>query len=118
MTAGVQPNCETVDPPRPGLGGHQAWDIPQPAVAIKSDALNAADSVLVALSTSVITDAPLYRLTIAPTPENGLKTVSQGMVDQVLAYPRAKCGPVMEHLTTAEILVLNTMLSVMIGLAG
>lgn len=39
----------------------------RPAVVVQSDALNAADSVLVALFTSVITDAPLYRLTIAPT---------------------------------------------------
>ena len=28
MTAGVKPNRETVDPPRPGLGGHQARGIP------------------------------------------------------------------------------------------
>ena len=91
---------------------------PRPAVVVQSDALNAADSVLVALFTSVITEAPLYRLTIAPAPANGLKSVSQVMVDKVLAYPRAKCGPVMGHLSAAEILVLNTMLSVMIGLAG
>ncbi len=91
---------------------------PRPAVVVQSDALNAADSVLVALFTSVITDAPLYRLTVAPTPINGLKSVSQVMVNKVLAYPRAKCGPVMGQLSAAEILVLNTMLSVMIGLAG
>ena len=91
---------------------------PCPAVVIQSDALNAADSVLVALFTIVITEAPLYRRTILPTPTNGLKSVSQVMVDKVLAYPRVKCGPVMGHLTAAEILVLNAMLSVMIGLAG
>ena len=43
------------------------YDKPRPAVVVQSDGLNAADSVLVALFTSVITDAPLYRLTIAPT---------------------------------------------------
>ena len=91
---------------------------PRPAVVVQSDALNTADGVLVALFTSVITDAPLYRLTIAPTPINGLESVSQVMVDKILAYPRAECGPVMGQLSAAEILVLNTMLSVMIGLAG
>jgi mRNA interferase MazF len=39
------------------------------------------------------------------------------MIDKVLAYPRAKCGPVIGHLSGGEVLVLNTMLSSMIGLA-
>ncbi len=90
---------------------------PRPAVIVQSDALNAADSVLVALITSAVTDAPLYRLTLEPSPTNGLKAVSQVMVDKVLAYPRAKCGAVIGHLLDADVLLLTTMLSVMIGLA-
>lgn len=90
---------------------------PRPAVVIQSDVLNAADSVLVALLTGTIADAPLYRLTVEPTAANGLKLVSQIMVDKVLAYPRAKCGPVIGHLSGADMLALNNMLSVMIGLA-
>jgi len=90
---------------------------PHPAVVIQSDALDAADSVLVALLTSSIADAPLYRLTLEPTAGNGLKTVSQVMVDKVLAYPRIKCGPVIGHLSSADMVVLNNMLLVMIGLA-
>jgi mRNA interferase MazF len=90
---------------------------PRPAVVVQSDALNAADSVLVALLTSAVTDAPLYRLAIEPAPTNGLKAVSQIMIDKVLAYPRAKCGPVIGRLSGADMLVLNNMLSVMIGLA-
>ena len=90
---------------------------PRPAVVVQSDALNAADSVLVALFTSAVTDARLYRLTVEPAPENGLKAVSQVMVDKVLACPRANCGPVIGHLSGTDRLVLNSMLSVMIGLA-
>jgi mRNA interferase MazF len=90
---------------------------PGPAVVIQSDALDAADSVLVALLTSAIADAPLYRLTLEPTAGNGLKAVSQVMVDKVQAYPRAKCGPVLGRLSPADMLALNTMLLVMIGLA-
>lgn len=90
---------------------------PRPAIVIQSDFLNAADSVLVVLLTSTIADAPLYRLTVEPTAENGLKVVSQVMVDKVMAYPRAKCGPVIGHLSAADMLALNNMLSVMIGLA-
>ncbi len=90
---------------------------PRPAVVIQSDALDAADSVLVALLTSTLADAPLYRLTLEPTAGNGLKTVSQVMVDKVLAYPRAKCGPVIGWLSPQDMLALNNMLLVMIGLA-
>jgi mRNA interferase MazF len=90
---------------------------PRPAVIIQSDSLDAADSVLVALLTSTQTDAPLYRLTLTPTTTNGLKSVSQIMADKILAYPRQKCGPVLGHLSATEIIGVNTMLSVMIGLA-
>jgi mRNA interferase MazF len=90
---------------------------PRPAVVVQSDALDAADSVLVALFTSAISDAPLYRLTVAPSALNGLKAISQVMVDKVLAYPRAKCGDTIGHLSGTDMLVLNSMLTVMIGLA-
>jgi mRNA interferase MazF len=65
---------------------------PRPAVIVQSDALLACG-------------------------EERLKTISQVMIDKVLAYPRAKCGPVIGHLSGGEVLVLNTMLSSMIGLA-
>jgi mRNA interferase MazF len=90
---------------------------PRPAVVVQSDALDAADSVLVALFTGAIADAPLYRVTIEPAATNGLDAVSQVMVDKVLAFRRAKCGPVIGHLSGTEMIVLNNMLSVMIGLA-
>ncbi len=67
---------------------------PQPAVVIQSNALADADSVLIALLTSTLSDAPFYRMTLAPTEANGLKAVSQFMVDKITAFPRAKCGGV------------------------
>jgi mRNA interferase MazF len=77
----------------------------------------AADSVLVALLTSTIRDTPLYRLTVEPTDANGLKASSQVMVDKILAFPRDKCGAVIGHLAREDVLALNAMLSVMIGIA-
>jgi mRNA interferase MazF len=90
---------------------------PRPAVVIQSDALNMAESVLVAIFTSTLSDAPFYRLTVEPTVANGLKVVSQVLVDKILAFPRAKCGPVVGRLAATEMLALNNLLSVMIGLA-
>ena len=110
--AGAVKRGDIVTVPAPGDYGK-----PRPAVVVQSDALDAADSVLVALFTSSVADAPLYRLTVEPAAANGLRAVSQVMVDKVLAYPRAKCGLAIGRLSAADMLVLNTMLSVMIGLA-
>jgi mRNA interferase MazF len=90
---------------------------PRPAVVIQSDTLNMADSVLVALLTSTLSDAPSYRLPLQPASSNGLRAPSQIMIDKILAYPRAKCGPVIGSLSSEAILILNSLLSVMIGLA-
>lgn len=90
---------------------------PRPAVVVQSDALNESESVLVVLFTSTLRDAPFYRITVEPTEKNGLNLISQIMVDKIVACPRAKCGPVIGHLSDPVMLVLNNMLSVMIGLA-
>jgi len=90
---------------------------PRPAVVIQSDWLTATDSVLVALLTSTVADAPLYRLTIEPNDANGLKAPSQVMVDKILALPRAKCGKVIGRINESELIALNHMLSVIIGIA-
>jgi mRNA interferase MazF len=91
---------------------------PRPAVVVQSDALAGADSVLVALCVgSGLIDAPFYRLTVEPRPANGLQKLSQILVDKILAYPRAKCGPVFGRLEPHELLALNSMLLVMLGLA-
>jgi mRNA interferase MazF len=90
---------------------------PRPAVVIQSDWLKENDSILVALVTSTLVDAPFYRLLVQPTETNGLKTPSQVMGDKILAMPRAKCGPVIGSLDKGAVIALNHLLSVIIGLA-
>lgn len=90
---------------------------PRPAVVIQSDWLANTDSVLVALMTSVLADAPIYRLDIEPTLQTGLISRSQVMVEKILAVPREKCGKNIGRLDKPELIALNHMLSVVIGLA-
>lgn len=90
---------------------------PRPAIIAQSDWLNETDSVLVILVTSTLRDAPIFRLTIEPSPENGLKAVSQVMVDKIMAFPRKKCGDVIGRLDRPQLATLNRMLSVVFGLA-
>ena len=90
---------------------------PRPAVVLQSDWLKATDSVLVALLTSVLVDAPLYRLQIEPSDANGLKATSQVTVDKIIAMPREKCGRIVGRIQETALIALNHMLSVVIGLA-
>ncbi len=90
---------------------------PRPAVVIQSDWLSGTDTVLVALMTSAVVEAPIYRLDVAATPENGLKVASQVMVEKILATPRDKCGGRIGRLDEATLIALNHMLSVVIGIA-
>lgn len=64
---------------------------PRPAVIIQGDVLNrTASSTIVALMTSHLQDAPLLRLTIEPTPENGLSLLSQVQINRLLTIRTAK----------------------------
>jgi mRNA interferase MazF len=90
---------------------------PRPAVVIQSDWLGEMDSVLVCLCTSTLRDAPFHRLTVEPTPDNGLQVVSQIMVDKIMAVRRDKCGAPIGRLDDTAMLVLNRMLALGVGLA-
>lgn len=57
---------------------------PRPAVVVQSDLFNPTHaSVTVCPITSYITDAPLFRILITPSPENGLMKPSQIMTDKI-----------------------------------
>ena len=84
---------------------------------VQSDWLIATDSVLVALLTSALVDAPLYRLMIEPSDANSLKAPSQVMIDKIVAIPCKKCGRVIGRLNESERIALNHMLAVVVGIA-
>src|SRR5437868_3134847 len=54
---------------------------PRPALVVQSDLFDEHPSLTIAPVTSTIADAPLFRVTIEPTATNGLRAVSQIMVD-------------------------------------
>jgi mRNA interferase MazF len=90
---------------------------PLPAVVVQSDWLSTNDSVLVALCTSTLVEAPIYRLDLAPSEANGLKARTQVMVDKIVAMPREKCGADLGRLDESEMTAVNHMLAVVIGIA-
>ncbi len=90
---------------------------PRPAVIIQSDLFNATHaSILVCPITSDHLDAPLFRLTLEPTRENGLKHPSQIMVDKILTLRQDRIRKKIGVLDSETIKLLNRALMIFIGL--
>ncbi len=88
---------------------------PRPALVIQSDLFSEHPSVVILPVTSELRDTPLFRVTIAPTEINGLSRPSDVMVDKVQTVARDKIGPVFGRLSQEELLSVNRMLAVFIG---
>ena len=90
---------------------------PRPALVIQSDLFVELSSVTLCLVTSELRDAPIFRITVDPTPENGLRRVSQVQVDKVLTVARERIGDTIGRLDDGTMLKVNRSLAVFIGIA-
>ncbi len=90
---------------------------PRPAVVVQDDHFDT-DSVTVCPFTTDPVDAPLFRLEIEPTPENGLHETSRLMVDKVTTIPRVKLGECVGTLAGTDVLRLNRAIVVFLGVAA
>ena len=90
---------------------------PRPAVVIQSDLFDEHPSVTLLPLTSDLRNTPLFRITIEPSPANGLRQRSQVMVDKVHTVPRAKIGPSLGRLSDDEQIAVNRSLMLFLGLA-
>ena len=91
---------------------------PRPAVIVQTDAFpeNHA-SVVVCQLTSDLVDAPDFRVTIEPKPENGLRSKSQIMADKPVTVRRERIGQKIGHLGSQDMTRLGTALAFVLGLA-
>ncbi len=91
----------------------------RPAAIVQSDYLNDTHAtILLCPFTSELVDAPLIRIPVAPSPENGLRAPSQIMVDKAAPVRREKFGPRIGILDPETLVRLNRSLAVVFGLAG
>ncbi len=88
---------------------------PRPALIIQSDQFNATVTVTVLLVSSTLIDAPLIRLTVEPTPENGLRTSSQVMIDKAITVRREKLGAPFGRLDDDTLVAVNRGLALFLG---
>jgi mRNA interferase MazF len=91
---------------------------PCPAVIVQTDAFpeNHA-SVVVCQLTSELVDAPDFRLTIEPTPENGLRLRSQVMADKPVTVRRERIGQKIGRLNDQDMVRIGIALAFVLGLA-
>jgi mRNA interferase MazF len=90
---------------------------PRPALIIQADAFAGHPSVTVLLLTSVLVDAPLLRLTVAPDSANGLSQPSQVMIDKAMTVRREKIGRTFGRLNVDAMLEVERRLAVFLGIA-
>ncbi len=91
---------------------------PRPVVIVQDDGFDATDSIIVCAFTSDETEAPLFRLPVAPNERNGLRATSRLMVDKITTVPKAKVGARVGRLGDEDIVRLNRAMLVFLGLAA
>ena len=90
---------------------------PWPALVIQSNQFSATATATVLLISATPIDAPLIRLTVEPTPENGLHKPSQVMIDKAMTVRRDKLGAPFGRLADDTMVAVNQGLTLFLGLA-
>ncbi len=90
---------------------------PRPAVIVQDDRFDATASVTVCVFTTDQTEAPLFRLPVAPSNRNGLRSVSRLMVDKLSTVAKERLGERIGRLDDADVVRLNRAILVFLGLA-
>ena len=89
----------------------------RPALVIQADAFADHATVTVLLVSSALVEAPLLRVTIMPTPANGLREASQIMIDKAMTVMRTKIGEAFGRLDADAIVEVERRLAVFLGVA-
>jgi mRNA interferase MazF len=99
-----------------GGGGYAGK--PRPVVILQDDRFDATASITVCAFTTDPTSAPLFRLTVEPSEQNGLKVACRLMVDKITTIPKARLGNQVGRLDDEDIVRLNRAVLVFLGFAG
>ncbi|MBK6616883.1 MAG: type II toxin-antitoxin system PemK/MazF family toxin [Nitrosomonas sp.] len=90
---------------------------PRPALVIQANQFSEHVSATVLLITSTLVAAPLLRVTVQPSAENGLQKPSQIMVDKAMTVKRDKVGPAFGHIDADVLVEVERCLAVFLGIA-
>ncbi len=99
-------------------GGAAYAGKPRPAVIVQENSFDATSSVTVCAFTTDPTEAPLFRLPVMPSEQNGLRAPCSLMVDKLTTVSRSKLGSCVGRLDDQTVVRLNHAILVFLGLAG
>ena len=99
-------------------GGPDYSGKPRPVVIVQDNRFERTASITICAFTSSTTEAPIFRLPIAPSARNGLKLTSSLMVDKITSISRAKLGSRIGRLDDEDVTRLNRAILIFLGLAG
>lgn len=90
---------------------------PRPALVIQANQFGEHSSVTVLPITSTLVAAPLLRVTIQPSVENGLQKPSQVMVDKATTVKRDKVGAAFGSINADALVEVERCLALFLGIA-
>ena len=91
---------------------------PRPSVILQDDRIYTTDSITICPLTSDPAEAPLFRLLVEPSEENGLRSVSRLMVDKISTVAKSKLGVRIGRLAQEDIVRLNRAVVVFLGISS
>ncbi|MGH9201615.1 MAG: type II toxin-antitoxin system PemK/MazF family toxin [Vicinamibacterales bacterium] len=99
-------------------GGPDYAGKPRPAVIIQDDAFAGTASITLCPFTTHMVNAPLIRLSVDPTRQNGLNVASHVMVDKITTVAKSKLKQRVGRLAEEDMIRVNRAVLVFLGLAG
>lgn len=91
-----------------------AYGKPRPALIVQSNLLTDLESVVLCPVTSDLRNA-VFRVTVEPNPANGLRALSQIMVDKLSTLPRTKISEPLGHLDEERMKAVDRALLLVVG---
>ena len=90
---------------------------PRPVVIVQDDRFVHSNSVTVCTLTSDPTDAPLFRVVLSPSPENGLFEACRVMVDKITTVRRERLSRRIGALSAKDMREIDRAILVFLGIA-
>lgn len=91
---------------------------PRPALVVQANAFNDTHASITVLPiTSELLATPLFRITLDPLPANGLRAVSQVMVDKIISIRRERIGRQIGRVDDDTMVRVGRALAVWLGIA-
>jgi mRNA interferase MazF len=90
---------------------------PRPALIIQDHAFLSLDSMTICPITSDPDDLELFRVSLLPSDENGLRQLSHVMADKIITLPKSKLGKRIGVLDADDLRRVETAIMIFLGLA-